>query len=222
MRVLPLQSNPNTYSCRPYLVLGNWSSLEDVNTIIDPGPDDYILHELSGIYTGVGKRVVEQIILTHNHFDHAGGIRLLKKKLNPTVVGFAPGEGVDRVIGDNEFIRIGDSHCRVIHIPCHSSDSICIFSPEDGILFTGDTTIRFHTPPESLSRDYLMGISQLADLNVKAIYSGHDAPIKENARDVLKETLTKIRQARTTPTDGSEHRIVVPQPTYGFSTIPVS
>lgn len=72
MKVFQLAQNPEKYSCRSYLILGTWSTLDDVNTVIDPGIDGSIIDQIEKIYTGVGKKPVDLVVLTHNHFDHAG------------------------------------------------------------------------------------------------------------------------------------------------------
>ena len=192
MRVIQLRQNPNTYTCRPYLVLGNWSRLEDINTIIDPGPDDYILEELGNTYTGVGKRAVEQIILTHNHFDHAGGIEKLKKQLNPTILAFAPWEFVNRTVRDGERVKVGDRDCLIIHTPAHSSDSICLFFPEEGILFSGDVTFRIHAPDDNPSPEYLMSLKRLAKLPITQIFYGHDSSVETDGEQLIRTALKNL------------------------------
>ena len=69
MRVVCLKSNPCQYSCSSYLILGDWNRIEDVNTLVDGGIDEFILEEISKLSTGVGKKGVEQIIHTHGHFE---------------------------------------------------------------------------------------------------------------------------------------------------------
>lgn len=36
MKIIPLKRNNGRYSCNPYLVLGDWNRLDDINTVIDP------------------------------------------------------------------------------------------------------------------------------------------------------------------------------------------
>ena len=74
MRVIPLRHNPKGYTANAYLVLGDWNALQDVNTLVDVGTDGYVLDEIATASTGVGKRPVERVILTHSHFDHRGGL----------------------------------------------------------------------------------------------------------------------------------------------------
>ena len=80
MKIIPLKKSDKIYSCNPYLILGDWNHVEDLNTVIDPGTDDFILDEIAHLSAGLGKVAVEQILLTHNHFDHAGGMMALKER----------------------------------------------------------------------------------------------------------------------------------------------
>ena len=69
MKVICLKRNSMKYTCNAYLILGSWNSLQDTNTLIDVGIDASIINEIEKINTGVGKRPVEQIIITHEHFS---------------------------------------------------------------------------------------------------------------------------------------------------------
>ena len=73
MRIYPLKSSSSVYTCNSYLILGDWNRLEDINCLVDVGTDGSIAEEIRGMSTGFGKRPVERVICTHNHFDHVGG-----------------------------------------------------------------------------------------------------------------------------------------------------
>lgn len=45
----------------------------------------------------------------------------------------------DRVLHDGDCIDLGDSELQIIHTPGHDSDAICIFEPQSGCLFSGDS-----------------------------------------------------------------------------------
>jgi len=46
MRVIELERSPGVYTCRSYLLLGEWNQLGDVNTLIDPGTDGFVLDQI--------------------------------------------------------------------------------------------------------------------------------------------------------------------------------
>jgi glyoxylase-like metal-dependent hydrolase (beta-lactamase superfamily II) len=195
MKVMCLKKSTMKYSCNAYLVLGTWSTLKDVNTLVDVGTDSAIIEEISKIYTGVGKKPVDQIIITHEHFDHAGGIMEIKSKYNAKVYAFKKFEGVDETLKDGQIIRIGDRDFEVIHTPGHSSDSICLYSAEDEVLFSGDTPLRICTPGGSYSSDFIKALERLMRYKIKTICSGHDSPVEIDVKDILNRTLVNVRNS---------------------------
>jgi len=201
VKVIPLKQNPRTYSCISYLVLGSWNRLDDVNTLVDVGIDDYSIGEISGINTGVGKQPVERIILTHNHFDHAAGAPAVKARFKAEVLAWAPGLGIDRLLHDGEELRLGDQYFEVIHVPGHSQDSICLYNHENGVLFSGDTAIRIQSPEGSYMPEYVKVIERLTRLRILTIFSGHDPPVTEGCDALLHNTLQMIRRGTILPSN---------------------
>ena len=131
MRVTVLKKNPAIYTCQSYLVRGNWNTIPDMNTLIDIGTDGYIIDEINKINTGVGKKRVAQVFITHEHFDHAGGLKLLKNEFSPKIFAYKKLPGVDEIVRDFMKVRIGDQDGVVISTPGHSNDSICIYCEQD-------------------------------------------------------------------------------------------
>ena len=193
MKVIKLNTNPNLYSSNSYLLLGTWNKLDDVNALIDTGSDDYIIDEIEKINKGVGKRPLEKVILTHTHFDHIGALKELKKMYSAEVLAFTKVPGVDRILNDNEVIKLGDDYFRIIHSPGHSSDSACIYGPTERMLFTGDTSIRVYSKDSTYTEEYIETISKLARLNVDIVYPGHGEPIDENPQEIIAHTLKILK-----------------------------
>lgn len=108
MRIIALKKNNKVYSCNAYLILGDWNRVEDVNTLIDPGTDGFVLDEIEGLSTGFDKVAVEQVILTHNHFDHAAGVLAIKERYHAKVLSFIDGPGVDELLPDGRFVKAGN------------------------------------------------------------------------------------------------------------------
>jgi glyoxylase-like metal-dependent hydrolase (beta-lactamase superfamily II) len=199
MKVIPLHGKHGVYSCRSYLILGGWNRIEDVNTLVDVGTDGSIIEEIEKISTGIGKKPVDQVIITHNHFDHVGGINAIISRYNPRIYSYGElGKGETRVRGW-ENLRVGDRECRIFHTPGHSSDSICLYSPEESALFSGDTPLRILTPGGSYSPDFLACLQNIASLQIDAIYPGHDDPILTNAHRTILHTLSVVRRSHISP-----------------------
>lgn len=195
MRVIQLARNPNNYTCRSYLLLGDWNQLDAVNTLIDPGTDDYILKEIDQIYTGCGKIPIEQVLLTHNHFDHAASADLLKQKYGARVYGWVPGPGVDCFLKDGQVLKAGDDYLDVLHTPGHSSDSVAFYCKSQKLLFSGDTQLRIRTTGGRYTQDYVQTLIKLAQLDINQIYPGHDEPLDTNVRSLLLNTLQNVRNS---------------------------
>lgn len=204
MRVIQLQHNPKTYTCRSYLILGDWNQLSDVNTLIDPGTDGYVINEIERLSTGFGKLAVEQIILTHNHFDHTAGVGALKARFGCRVYGFTPGPDVDELLYDEQFLKVGDDFGEVLHTPGHSSDSVCLYIPKQKILFCGDTQLRVISTEGVYTSEYLASLEKLADRTIEQIYPGHDDPILANGSQMIQRSL-KIVRVGTIIASGGEY-----------------
>lgn len=195
MRVIELARNPATYTCRSYLLLGDWNQLDAVNTLIDPGTDGYVLEEIEGIYTGCGKVPVEQVLLTHNHFDHAAAADLVKKRFGAVVMGWVPGPGVDTLLKDGQCLRAGDDYLEVLHTPGHSSDSLAFYCQSQKILFSGDTQLRILTTGGKYTREYVETLVKLSQRQIDKIYPGHDDPFNNNVRSLILNTLQNVRNS---------------------------
>jgi hydroxyacylglutathione hydrolase len=83
------------------------------------------------------------ILVTHHHADHTGGIAELKARHHCRVV--APnGEAakipmVDETVRENDMVKVGSLEARVIETPGHTAGHISYFFPADKLAFVGDT-----------------------------------------------------------------------------------
>ena len=189
MKVLRLSSNPNLYCGNSYLLLGDWSTLDDVNAVIDTGSDNYILEEIERIYTGVGKNPIDKVVLTHNHFDHIGGAAFLKKKYNAKVyANIFTDQVVDFTIKDGDLLKLADRDFLVIQTPGHSMDSICLYNEEERVLFSGDTALLIRDTGGTYTPDYIDALSKLSKLKIRIIYPGHGDPIDENPEGMIRSS----------------------------------
>ena len=136
-----LTEDSKQYTSNVYLVLGTWNTIDDINTLIDVGNDENIIEKIENINTGLGKKKIDQVILTHSHSDHSAILPAIKKAFNPRICAFNSHlQGIDKILRDGNIIRIGEQQFEVFHITAHSYDSICLFGKDEGILFSGDTT----------------------------------------------------------------------------------
>lgn len=195
MKVIPLKKNGSIYTCNSYLILGDWNHIADINTLIDPGTDAFVIDEIDHLSTGLGKMPVEQIILTHNHFDHAGGVREIKKRYHAKVLAFSDGPDVDELLTDGQRVAAADGVLDVLHIQGHSSDSICLYSTARRSLFSGDALLNVRSPGGAFSSAYVKTLQRLSKLTIDLVYSGHDQPMTDLVRETILSTLANVRKS---------------------------
>ena len=83
------------------------------------------------------------ILNTHHHWDHAGGNLALKEKWNCEIIGpkaeAARIPGLDRAVGENDVVMLGESKAVVYDTPGHTAGHIIYHFADDGAAFVGDT-----------------------------------------------------------------------------------
>ncbi|HXX05126.1 MAG TPA: hydroxyacylglutathione hydrolase [Xanthobacteraceae bacterium] len=83
------------------------------------------------------------ILVTHHHHDHTGGIAELKQHHHCRVV--APKNeaqriaGADETVGEGDVVRVGGLEGKVLDTPGHTVGHVSYFFPADGLAFVGDT-----------------------------------------------------------------------------------
>jgi glyoxylase-like metal-dependent hydrolase (beta-lactamase superfamily II) len=194
VKIYNLTEHSKVYTSNVYLVTGTWNAIQDVNTLVDVGRDLAALEMVFEISTGVGKKPVEKVVLTHNHYDHTSMLNNVKTVFNPRVYAWSKSlEGVDRILKDGETIKMGDRYFEVLHTPGHSSDSICLYCQEDGVLFSGDTPVIVRSTDSTYHADFIKAMERLCRREVKAIYFGHGEPMFEGCSAALRQSLDNIR-----------------------------
>ncbi|WP_070380392.1 MBL fold metallo-hydrolase [Rhodococcus sp. WMMA185] len=118
-------------------------------------------HDASPIIDAVGDRHVNAIVCTHGHNDHVTVAPELAARLDAPMF-LHPGDDVlwnmthpgeqYRQLEDEQRIAVAGTEIQVIHTPGHSPGSSCLYLPEAGALFSGDTL--FSGGPGATGRSY--------------------------------------------------------------------
>src|SRR5829696_842797 len=181
---------PATHTCC-YIVHNSKEML-----VFDPGSpyeeEQQALAECIDEMIGEGRKVRE-IILTHLHPDHVGGVNALKEHLGGAVPVAAHAQTaealsdvhVDRLIEDNEVITLAGEpriSLRALHTPGHALGHLCFHDEERGVLLTGDNIVGLGSvlidPPQGNMRAYLDSLDRMRSLpNLSVLFGGHGPAI---------------------------------------------
>jgi hydroxyacylglutathione hydrolase len=85
---------------------------------------------------------LEGVLITHHHFDHTGGLEILRSEHSPLVYGPTnPAiDGVDQRLGNGDSIEVLGTPFEILEVPGHTLDHIAYFHRGDQpLLFCGDT-----------------------------------------------------------------------------------
>jgi glyoxylase-like metal-dependent hydrolase (beta-lactamase superfamily II)/8-oxo-dGTP pyrophosphatase MutT (NUDIX family) len=139
-------------------------------------------------------REIREIILTHLHPDHVGGVEALVEHLGgrvPVAAHQLTAEALDgsirvnRLIEDEELIELAGEPrlvLRAMHTPGHARGHLCFYEEQTGALITGDNIVGLGSvlidPPEGNMRDYLRSLERLRALpNLTVLFGAHGPAI---------------------------------------------
>ena len=205
MRVVRIKTEKREYCCNVFLVLGERNLEENVNTLVDVGSRGNasdVIGRIGKVSTGIGKNPVEQVVLTHGHSDHAGGLRAIRERFNPVVRAFDGLAGVDRLLTNGQVLRMGDRLFEVMHTPGHSADSVCLYCAEEKVLFSGDTPLRVRVPGGLYATELIEFLGEIGKREIDVIYSGHSDPVTSGALEMVRTTLINMKKSRVVAAGG--------------------
>ena len=139
------------------------------------------------------------ILVTHHHADHTGGIEALKQKHRCRVVAPA-GEAAkipagDETVKEGDTVKVGNLSANVIETPGHTLGHIAFWFHGDKLAFVGDTlfSIGCGRVIEGTPAQMCDSLKKLRDLpDDTEIYCGHEY------------TLANIKFARTIEPDNKD------------------
>lgn len=107
------------------------------NTLVDPGDSEPIISTIDKL--GI---TIDDILITHHHFDHIGGLESLKPLIKGSVIGPKNNaiDLLDKQVGEGDIIKSIGLEFSVFEVPGHTLDHIAFYSEtEKEVLFCGDT-----------------------------------------------------------------------------------
>jgi glyoxylase-like metal-dependent hydrolase (beta-lactamase superfamily II) len=138
-----------------------WVVGDDTECVVIDAP-----HDVDDILAVAGGRKVRAIVCTHAHDDHVRMAPELRERvvapimLHPadkplwelTHLNDTDGHLWDIDLEDGVAIEVGGMTLQVLHTPGHTPGAICLYAPDLGCVFTGDTL--FHGGPGATGRSY--------------------------------------------------------------------
>jgi len=146
-----------------------------------------------------GAEGIQEIVLTHGHPDHVGGLRDVLARFGPLRVSKRPDPETDdlglvpvEAIDEGSVIRTEGATLRALHAPGHARDHLCFWLEEERALFSGDNVLGVGTtviPSEGGDLlDYLGSLERLLGEAPRRIYPAH-GPVIEDGVAKLREYL---------------------------------
>lgn len=195
MRITNLKIDNKVYTSNVYLIRGDNNSMSDLNTLVDVGRDERIIDKINRASTGVAKKRIAQVALTHSHYDHSSLLHEIKYKYDPVVFAWSKSiDGVTQHIYDWDTLQFGDRSFEVIYIPGHSNDSVCYYCEEDGVIFCGDTQLINIPEDSTFTDDFIKKLERINNKKINVIYPGHGEPIDNNCNKKIQQSIDNLKR----------------------------
>ena len=224
------------------------SDPDDCHVYLLDGGDEYALidagcgteRSVAGIMATIEREGLDlarlrTVLLTHWHFDHAGGARLFRERFGCRIVApageraFVEGgrdgvaaSPVDRGVDDGEAVRIGDltltTHC----VPGHSEATTAyrVDLPTGRALFAGDIVfsngiLGLLNYPGSDLANYRRYLGRLAGLDVEALLPSHLLFTLGNGQRHIDLALARLAEGYVPYSIGQSAMAFVPSRSFG-------
>jgi glyoxylase-like metal-dependent hydrolase (beta-lactamase superfamily II) len=161
------------------------------------GVEGYVDLLEGALFDECGGAELGDILITHTHPDHLGGVPDILRRFGEREVSKMPWPERDQrvaaeitEIGDGDVFQTDGVSLRAIHTPGHAQDHLCFYMEEERALFTGDVVLGAGTAVIPLDGGdmalYLDSLQRLLDLELERIYPGH-GPFISKPKEKLRE-----------------------------------
>jgi glyoxylase-like metal-dependent hydrolase (beta-lactamase superfamily II) len=171
----------------------------------------------------ITSKKITQILLTHGHIDHVGGIMALQSKLELDVItskieaqhlksgdssyiepfmgSKCPPIDISREVVEGDVLNIGNFSFNVLHTPGHTHGSISLWDEKNKILISGDTVF----PQGSFGRtdlrtgnseEMVESLERLSGLDIRVLLPGHMPPVISTTGSPLNSVKQSFQNAR--------------------------
>lgn len=171
----------------------------------------------------ITSKKITQILLTHGHIDHVGGIMALQSTLELDVItseieaqhlksgdssyiepfmgSKCPPIDISREVFEGDVFNIGNFSFNILHTPGHTHGSISLWDEKNKILISGDTVF----PQGSFGRtdlrtgnseEMVESLKRLSDLDIRVLLPGHMPPVISTTGSPLNSVKRSFQNAR--------------------------
>jgi glyoxylase-like metal-dependent hydrolase (beta-lactamase superfamily II) len=134
-----------------------WVVGDDTECVVIDAP-----HSVDDILAVVGDRTVKAIVCTHAHDDHVRVAPALREAVVAPIMLHPDDKPLwelthtdylwDLDLADGVRIQVGGTTLEVLHTPGHAPGAVCLYAPDLGCVFTGDTL--FQGGPGATGRSF--------------------------------------------------------------------
>ncbi len=133
-----------------------WVIGDDTECVVIDAP-----HNVADIMNVVGDRKVLAVLCTHAHDDHVRVAPVLGRTVKAPVLlhpadlpvwQLTHDDPPDGELANGQQIPVAGIALQVIHTPGHAPGAVCFYSPDLGVVFTGDTL--FNGGPGATGRSF--------------------------------------------------------------------
>ena len=187
-----LGQNPGIFTgpgTNTYLVgTGRRRILLDTGSGADAYPD-----VLARALTQAGCDAIQEIVLTHGHPDHLGGVEQVQARFGPLRVSKLPGADDSASLralplSEGSVVRTEGATLRAVHTPGHAPDHLCFVLEEEQALFSGDNVLGVGTtviPSHGGDLlDYMRSLGRMLALAPRRIYPAHGPVIADGGKKI--------------------------------------
>lgn len=183
----------------PGMVYANCYIVKDEESgdafVVDPGS---YTKRLEAVLSEMKIEKLRYILLTHGHFDHIEGVKMLKENYGGEIVIHSEDADclcdkkkslaskfffiqnnviADKLVSDGDKLSFGDGEIEVVHTPGHTRGSVCYLICD--MMFSGDTlfrnTIGRTDLPGGSFEEIKASLQKLSLLKTDyKVYPGHD------------------------------------------------
>jgi glyoxylase-like metal-dependent hydrolase (beta-lactamase superfamily II) len=152
---------------------------------------------------GLGWYAVTDVVLTHHHPDHIGGLPVVASETEARV--YAGTDDIANITGASDITALDDGDqiggLRVIATPGHTPGHISILDPATRVLVAGDALVGradgagADGPDPAFTQDMdiaLDSVRTLATLDVETVLFGHGEPLESDAGRLLEELAAEL------------------------------